>query len=190
MNPEKIKLLLEKYYNGESSLEEENKLKEYFMQKEIHGDLKAEQDIFRYYVQSSGIPEPSSGFETRIISAIDSLDNNEGRLKTRKIYITLSGIAAALFLLIGTYLFLNDRSELRDTYSDPEIAYAEAIRILYDVSERLNQGTRALEPLNLLQRETRESLKTINRSTSTIKEKMEPINDMFEVMGEKIDTNY
>lgn len=183
MNHEEARQLLEKYYNGESSLEEEIRLKEFFSQSNIPEDLAQEKDIFKYYVQSSVIPEPSAGFENKIISAIDSVNSNSIRLRRRRIYGVISGIAAVLLISFGLNFLLDNRYELQDTYSDPEIAYVEAMRILYDVSARLNDGTRTLEPLNILQSETRKSIETLNKSTSTIKQKIEPLNNMFETIG-------
>jgi len=189
MNPEEIKRLLERYYKGESSLEEEYKLKKFFNQEDIPQDLVAEKEIFRYYMSSSGIPEPSSGFEDKIISALDSVDKRSESLKRRRLFGALTGIAAGLLILTGVYFYFFSKSESLDTYSDPAIAYAEAMRILNDVSVRLNSGTRALGHIKELQDETRKSIETVNRSATIIREKMKPLNILFEAM-EELNTNY
>jgi hypothetical protein len=188
MNPEEIKQLLERYYEGKSTLEEEHTLKNFFSQENIPEHLTCEKEIFRYYIQSSEVPEPSSGFENSIISALDSVDERSERLKRRRIFGVLTGIAAGILILTGTYFYFVNKSEPRDTYSDPELAYAETMKILYNVSERLNQGTRALGQINELQNETRKSLEAVNKSTTIIKEKMKPLNNLFEAM-EKINTS-
>jgi hypothetical protein len=175
MNSEEIKLLLERYYDGDSTNEEEQLLKDFFSRTDIPEDLYSERDIFRYYLQSSIIPEPTSDFENRIISALDSLDQKSESLKRRRIFGIISGIAAGMLILAGTYFFFVQKSEPRDTYSDPEIAYAETMKILYDVSGRLNHGTKALEQIGELRNETQKSFTTINRSTALIKEKMKPL---------------
>ncbi len=175
MNSEEIKLLLERYYEGDSTNEEEQLLKDFFSQADIPEDLYCERDIFRYYLQSVVIPEPASDLENRIISALDSLDQKSESLKRRRIFGILTGIAAGILILTGTYFIFVQKSEPRDTYSDPEIAYAETMRILYDVSGRLNHGTKALEQIGELRNETRKSLTTINRSTAMFKEKMKPL---------------
>lgn len=188
MDPEEIKRLLVKYYDGESTGEEEQLLKKFFSQTDIPEELRDEKEIFRYYLQSSVIPEPSSDFEKNIISALDSLDQKSESLKRRRIFGILTGIAAGMLILAGTYFFFVHKSEPRDTYSDPEIAYAETMKILYDVSSRLNHGTKALEQISQLQDETQKSLTTINRSTTIIKERMKPVDNLFEAMG-KISNN-
>lgn len=189
MNPEEIKRLLDKYYDGTSTSEEELLLKKFFSEENIPQDLSDEKEIFRYYIQAAEIPEPSTDFEERIISAINPEETQSAVLKRRRLFITLSGIAAAMLILAGSYFFFTNRSELRDTYSDPEIAYAETMKILYDVSIRLNHGTQALGQIGALQDETQKTLKTIDRSTAVMKEKMKPLDNLFDAIGKSGSNN-
>jgi hypothetical protein len=182
MNSEEIRHLLEKYYNGDSTLEEERFLKEFFSQAKIPEDLIDEKEIFIYYLQSANVPEPSLAFENNIISAIDSLDNGSESLKRRRVFGILTGIAAGMLILTGSYFFFVHKSEPHDTYSDPAIAYAETMKILYNVSSHLNRGTQALGQINQLQDETKKSLATINRSTAIIKERMKPVDNLLELI--------
>ncbi len=175
MNSGEIKRLLERYYDGETTGDEERLLKEFFSQPDIPEDLHAEKEIFTYYVQSADIPEPSSDFESRIISALDSADQNSLRLKRRRIYGILTGIAAGLLILIGSYFLFINRSKPHDTFSDPEIAYAETMKILYNVSLRFNEGTRVLEPVGKLEGITAKSLETINKPAGILEEKLRTI---------------
>jgi len=188
MNSEGIKQLLEKYYEGATTSEEELLLKKFFSGENIPPDLSNDKEIFRYYMQMAEIPEPSTKFEERIISAIDRENEKIAGFKRRKLFGTLSGIAAAMLILAGTYFFFTNRSEPRDTYSDPEVAYAETMKILYDVSARLNHGTQALGQIGALQDETQKTLKTISRSTAVMEEKMKPLNNLFDAIG-NVDSN-
>lgn len=183
MNSEEIKRLLEKYYEGSTSSEEEQSLKKFFCRDNIPADLRIDQEIFRYYVQSAEIPEPSADFEKNIISAIETENKDSGRLRRRRMFITISGIAAAMLVLAGSYFFFAGRSELRDTYSDPEVAYAETMKILYQVSSGLNHGTKALGHLSAMQDETQKTLATIGRSAAKIEENMKPLDKVFNAIG-------
>jgi len=189
MNKEVIKQLLEKYYAGESTLEEELMLKRFFSQENVPEDLSGEKVIFSYYLQSSVVPEPSSGFENDIISALDAVDHQSSGFKRRRIFGILTGIAAVMLLLTATYFFFVQKSGPRDTYSDPEVAYAETMKILTEVSIRLNHGTQALEHLSVLQDETQKSITTVNRSASMLKEKMKPLDNVLKEL-KKIDREY
>lgn len=189
MNSEEIKRLLDKYYEGETTSGEELLLKKFFSMDNVPQDLRSDQEIFRYYIQAAEIPEPSADFEKKILSAIDSEDKNSGRFKRKRLYFTLSGIAAAMIILAGSYFFFINQSELRDTYSDPEVAYAETMKILYKVSARLNQSTKALGHLSDLQDETQRTMATISRSTSKIEANMKPLDEVFDAIG-KAGNNY
>lgn len=186
MNTEEIKKLLEKYYNAECSEEEEMILKKFFAEENISEELNEEKEIFNYYSVSSSVPEPSDGFEERIISAIDKADSAHTTAGTRKLWLSVASIAAGLLILTGSYFFFINRSESIDTYSDPDMAYAEAMKILYNVSARMNRGTRALETVALMQDVPGKSLKTINRSTTIIEEKLKTL-DYFNKAVEIID---
>lgn len=178
MNSEVIKHLLEKYYDGESTVEEEAYLKNFFSHGDIPEDLLDEKQIFSYYLKSAIIPEPSPVFGKNIIDALDSVDKDSLILKRRRVFGTLTTIAAGFLILTGSYFFFIHKTEPRDTFSDPEIAYAETMKILYRVSSQLNTGTQALYRIGSMQEVTRKSLETINRSASTIQEKMKPLDHL------------
>ena len=189
MNSGEIKQLLEKYYSGESTSGEEHLLKKFFSIGNVPPDLKADQEIFRYYMQISEIPEPSADFEKNIISAIEIEDKDLSRFRRRRMLVTLSGIAAAMLILGGSYFFFAGKSELRDTYTDPELAYAETMKILHEVSSRLNNGTKALGHLSDLQDETSKTMETVSRSASLLEENIKPLDKVLDVLG-KAGINY
>jgi len=178
MSSEEIKRLLEKYYSGESSVEEELVLRNYFSKPDISEDLSNEKEIFRYYMDLSEIPEHSAGFEDRIVAAVEGIDNDSVRLKYRRIFRIITGIAATVLIITGSYFFFINRSGPAETFSDPEIAYAETIKILYDVSSRLNQGTKELERINSMRDLTRESFETISKSASGFRQVYKPLDDL------------
>ena len=52
MNYNNIKKLLDRFYAGETTLKEEDLLREFFLQDEVPESLKAEQLQFNLYVES------------------------------------------------------------------------------------------------------------------------------------------
>jgi hypothetical protein len=179
MNQEEIRQLLETYYSGESTLAEENLLREFFSRDDIPADMKAERDVFRFFADSRDMPEPSADFEDRILSAIDDA---EGKFGKRRLFTILSGVAATLLLIAGSYFFFFNERPMKDTYSDPDIAYAETMKILYDVSARLNKGTKALGRINLMEIEAEKGLEKMNRSTAIFTEQLKPLNSALGTM--------
>jgi len=166
MNTQEITRLLEKYYSGESTEEEELNLKTFFQSGNLPEEFETEKEIFSYYSDAEQIPEPSSGFEERIIASIDDQENRESTDRVRRGLLTIMSAAATLLLLIGSYFFIIRKSEPKDTFSNPEIAYAETVKILYDVSSKINRGTEVLEQVRKLDYAASRSFKTINKSTS------------------------
>ena len=62
------------------------------------------------------------------------------------------------------------------------------MKILFQVSSRLNQGTKALGHLSALQDETHKTIATVGRTTSKIEDNMKPLDNVFEAIG-KSDSN-
>ena len=187
MNTREIKIILEKYYRGETSDDEEIALKNYFDMGNVPDEMKEEQQIFSYYTASGKIPDASDGFERKIIKAVEDLDGHKGILKHRKELIAVASIAAGMLLLIGSYLFLQNGSRSGDTFSDPQLAYAETIKILYDVSTRMNKGTQALENVIKFQEATSLGFSVISKSTGTIDRNLKNL-DYFQKMFDIADS--
>lgn len=182
MSNEEIKKLLAKYYNAETSEDEELELKEFFNSEDVPAEFQDEKSIFLYYHEIGIIPSPSEDFEQKILAEIEKEEYKDRKSGFRKIILTYSGIAAGILLLAVSYFFLLNESEPRDTFSDPKIAYAETMKILYDVSARLNNGTKTLGTIGMMQEITGESLKTINLPGSIVQEKLKPLNRVQDVL--------
>lgn len=168
MKREELKELLEKYYDGQTSAEEEERLKKYFTGKDILPGFEAEKEIFSHYTVSEIIPVPSVDFEDRIFGNIDDLERKEKNKSVKKRYITVISAAATILLLVGSYFIFFNREVQEDTFSDPQIAYAETMKILYEVSVKLNKGTEALKPLNKMQDAMKTGLESVDKSASII----------------------
>ena len=86
MNEEELKRLIEKYYSGESTEEEERALRSYFIENNAPPGYEAEKEIFSFLMEAGEVPEPSAGFEARIIKAVDSSDKKELSWQGQKDY--------------------------------------------------------------------------------------------------------
>jgi hypothetical protein len=178
MKKEELNLLLDKYYKGESSEEEERILKEFFQGENVPAEYEAEKEIFCQYSVSGSVPEPSADFEERIIAGLDQFEKNRKSLIMRRVVLYSLSTAAGIMIVAGSYFLFNSNREPKDTFSDPKIAYAETMKILMKVSEQLNQGNQALEPLNKMNIMRSKSLGTVNKSTRLIKNSIEGIDNL------------
>lgn len=145
MEQEGIRELLNKYFEGITSEEEEAQLREYLSDPSLASTVRAEYGYIPG--MSPEIPEPSEGFYERL-GEIDFRPAEIPRL-ARVLRYAL-GTAAAAAILAGAVLLFDylGRSVLQDTYKDPEIAMAEVRNILMAVSEKMTTGTEALGSIN------------------------------------------
>lgn len=137
-----IEILLRKFYEGTSTEEEEKILKEFFRHTDIEWP-EVDKNIINYLNEAASVPAPSDDFETRIIASV----KNRNKLTVKR-YV--SSIAAALVILISGTWYISERYRVEDTFSDPEIAYAEAVRILYEISLIINSATDELKSVSEL----------------------------------------
>jgi len=168
MKEERLKQLLEKYYSGDTSLDEERELRDYFSANDIYQGYKTEKDILSGYSKSEKTPVPSPGFEQRILMAVDDLEERQVKRILRKRFLPLLSAAATLLLLISSYFLYVYKAEPKDTFSDPQLAYAETVKILNEISLKLNRGTYMLQPITKINSAKQFSKRSIDRSALVI----------------------
>jgi hypothetical protein len=132
MELNKIENILEKYFQGETNIAEENELNEYFSSSNVAQHLKQYQPIFSYFSQVK---------EQKMTQEIP--------LQAKKRNVTWLSIAASIAILlgIGTFYYLSDnstntvaaKSEL-GTYDNPEEALAATQKALALLSNNVNVG--------------------------------------------------
>lgn len=150
MDSNAIKALLEKYWEGESSLEEEASLRAYFNQDSIAEELKAFQPMFRFFTQEQDA-YLNGDFDERLSSKLQAADNRKPR--RHSLTISIRRIAAVAAILVGALFFANyffkdigstngGEFVMNDIEkSEAKAAYAEAKAALLLISGKLNKGT-------------------------------------------------
>lgn len=175
MNEEELKRLLKKYYEGLSSDEDEKSLRAYFTQNPAPDGFEAEKEIFSYYTEAGEVPEPSADFEAGIIKAVDAAFAGNRRFSIRKLLIPVISAAAGLLILTGSYFFFIHRNEPEDTFANPEIAYAETMKILLDVSSKMNHGTHSLKQVGRINEMKVKSFGSINKTAVLVEKNLQSL---------------
>jgi hypothetical protein len=176
MKEDDLKRLLERYYDGNTSEEEEQELREYLTSSEVPPGYEAEKELFSFFGAGSGpVPEPAPDFELRIKNAVDEYSLKEKRLISRRMTMAVLSAAAGLLILAGFYFFLYSRSEPADTYKDPKLAYNETLKILKDVSSQMNRATHTLKPVSKINEVRIRSFGKLNQSTAMIEKTLKPL---------------
>lgn len=170
MKKEELETLLSRYYDGLSTGEEERALRTFFSGEDVPEEYEAEKAIFAYFSDLQNMPEPSANFETRIISSLTN-NRSDGTTRVRKLIMVLSGIAASVVIITGTWFFMKSNEHV-DTYSDPHVAYAETMKILMEVSEQMNKGTEALSPVSKMNMPESHGMKVFTESRETIEKNL------------------
>ncbi len=170
MKQEQVQKLLEKFYNGETTLEEEKKLRDYFLAGEVPEALAADRE---YFLAMAGYhsKKSSSSLTTSLESLVDTY-TPEARIRRLPVKPALAwslSVAASLLILAGVYITLM-RQAPKDTYSDPQLAYRETQRVLLYVSQQFNKGTGQLVRLDKIQKPVQE----MNR----IQQATQPVSDL------------
>jgi hypothetical protein len=152
-NLKHIEELLEKYYNGDTSLEEERKLHWYFQTHEIPMHLKPDAEIFRYHYKRT-TEEASPGISEKLSKLIEEQRNKSRFILPVRSIRWISGIAASILIMLSLWIGIGRDSNRQrhsgrfaDTFDDPQLAYLETKKTLLLVSEKLNAGTKELQYL-------------------------------------------
>jgi len=174
---EEIRKMLERFYRGETTLEEERFLLEYFSSASVPEELLADRDLFRSMEPSGNFVTVPDSLNRKILEVIDRQEKKE--VRTRRISVfALSGLAAGLLVVIAIYVgyFRVDQnvqlasSQITDTYNDPQDAYEEAKRTLSYVSAKLNTGTSELQYVKKITKTTSDPLKSLSKINKGSKE--------------------
>ena len=173
---EEIRKILDRFYLGETTLEEERKLHDYFSSNTVPEEFIRDKELFLAMDSGNDSVEVPDNLNQKIIAAIDKEERSTTR--TRRISVfSLSGLAAGLLVMIAVYLFyirtdtqaVLASQEMNDTYEDPEEAYEEAKRALAYVSTKLNNGTSELEHVKKVSK-TADPLKSLSKINKGSKE--------------------
>lgn len=176
MKEERLNELLNKFYSGNSTLGEEEELRLFFLNPETNEKYQAEKDIFQGYSALIPTIEAGAGLSDKIISAVNKSDNLHGKSLSRRMIILSGSAAAILVIAAGLYFMLPGKNEkIADTYSDPGIAYVEAMKVLNDVSVKLNKGTKALKPIGKFYASANESIRKVEYNTEKINSGLEKL---------------
>lgn len=145
MNLQKIEDLITKYEQGNTSLEEEEILMDFFQNEEVPYQLRSYKDLFDFMETSKDEELTNPDFDDKVLAAISNAPptsiNNSRRIR---MYSALA-VAASIVILIGLYFQFGQMNQVQDTYDDPLLAYAETKKILMKVSGNLNSGVDELK---------------------------------------------
>ena len=136
-----IEKLLEKYENGETSLKEEQVLKNYFTSDTVAPHLEMYKPMFAYFLGNQ---------QERFTKDVP--------LKTKTIFnYKWISVAAVAVLMLGFYYGNSISNNDLGTYEDPQLAFNEFSKSMEMISSKFNKGASTVSYLN-----------EVNKGTSTL----------------------
>ncbi len=190
MERENIKVLLERFYAGETSREEEVFLQKFFSQPNVPEEFYAEKEHFLLLMQWQSESPLDEAFDAKVMREIGAPHKPKSH---SVVWYALAGVAASILLVLALWVgnMQDKKSVLSGTTSNPALAYVQVRTALQMVSGNLNAG---LRPAKIATREFSTSLekagkiKFLNTSLKPMK-KLEEINRARRLM-ESINSVY
>ena len=138
--------LLDKYYGGKTTLEEESELKHFFQQDNVPSELQADRKLFMLYPRLAQQPiSLPPELEKRLSANIDQWEKENQPTRRRLLPPSIKrwsiGIAACLLIGIGIGYYQHKiELEPTDTFDDPALAYQETQRTLQHFAIDFQKG--------------------------------------------------
>lgn len=179
METKEVKVLLQRYFNGETNIEEERKLEAYFQSGKVDEELEEYAEFF------GGISELANAVDDATIEndVMDYILENESqdKKKYRWMWQTVTGIAASIIIVIGGLLFYQQSDDnFDDTFENPEVAYSVAEDALEYMSAKYNKGLAELSNFDKLQtasKPLRKGVKPVNEFYRNLEQLQNQEND-------------
>jgi hypothetical protein len=141
--------LLEKYWKGETSIEEERLLKAHMQSDKVEQDLQSFQPMFQYFKE-----QKNQQLDKEVVALIKPKTAKVKLTTTKSNFFYIRKIAAAiLFIIIAGFAFQQFNQPTKEErmlsyweskeIKDPKIAYQKTKAALLLVSTKLNNGTGA-----------------------------------------------
>jgi len=134
----KIEQLLEKYDYGETTLQEEQQLKNYFSQETVAPHLEMYKPLFTYFLVNQ---------QEQFTKDVPL------KSKTNNWYKWIS-VAAVAVIMLSVYFNQPNRINDYGTYDDPEMAFNEVKQSLEMISSHFNKGASSINYLKEVENAT------------------------------------
>jgi hypothetical protein len=152
MDSNKLNELLARYWECETSLEEEQQLREYFRGKDIPDEWKETAGLFRYFEENKKKSVTDISFDAGVMAKINA-PSKKG--KAVRLFYNSMRIAAGLSVVIVATWFIRNEvrkstpQEVVDTYDDPKLAFEETKKALMMISKSFGTAEEQAKKINL-----------------------------------------
>lgn len=144
---DEVKYLLDLFYEGRSTKEEEEKLKKFFQSEDVPDELKVDKEVFLGFFDSD--VEPPASLSADLEKLIDREEKQENKAKNIKLYIPLLSVAASIALIVACGVWFMKSSPMSEKpivengthlVASDSVKLMQAEKALSLVSSKLNKG--------------------------------------------------
>ena len=145
MDSKNLEQLLEKYWNCETTLEEEQQLRTFFQNGSIPDAMKDTTTLFRFF-EAEKNKTLQENFEKTVTKELRQRQG--GKIISMVSFANIARIAAGVLVMVVATYFIRQEvrksypQELQDTYSDPKMALEETKKALMMISNSFNKAQR------------------------------------------------
>lgn len=187
MDINRIKILLQDFYDGETSPEEEKILSDYFKSERVADELAQEKEIFLHLYNSENTIDVPPTLEVKLENLIDGLANEQKKIETkpksRKLVIWIGSVAASVAILLSVGLYFKENqhetvilvqkeNQIKDNKvtTSEEASIEEAQKALVLLAQNFNKGVNQINRVSENIEKTNKILdKTFNRKKDIVR---------------------
>lgn len=148
MNLQELERLLERFYLGQSSPGEEERLTDILCREDIPEKYLPDRDIFLVIRNGREIPEPSADLDNHLRERLDLAERNViNRNRSRRFYLAVTAVAS-LLIAFSSYLILRSYSKSSLTLAETEMVTQRAFNTINTVSVGLREGKSAMSGIS------------------------------------------
>lgn len=163
MELKEIQELLQTYFKGESSREDEQRLEAYFQSGKVAKEVQEYAEFFGGISELADVTDDSN-IEDEVMDFILETEHRE-KTKYRSMWKMVTGIAASVIIVLGSFLVYQDQQKpFDDTFKNPEEAHAYATQTLSFMSGKYSKGLAQLSNFEKL----RKANQPVKKSTDKV----------------------
>ena len=151
MDSERIEQLLEKYWNAETSLEEEQELHQFFQGNDVPEKLKETAVLFRYFEEEKS-RTLNENFDAAVTKQIKQ--RHGGKIISMTNWFQIARVAAGIAVVVAAVYLIGHEvrkpNEMTDTESDPKLAFEQTKKALLMISKNFGKAQQEASKINLL----------------------------------------
>ncbi len=152
MDSNSLQELLKRYWSGDSTLEEEQQLRDHFRNADVPEHLRETAALFRYFDETKKKSLTDVAFDRTVIEKIDRPPKS-GKVVSI-VYNAMRIAAGVAVVMVATWFIRNEvrkstPQEVVDTYDDPKLAFEETKKALMMISKSFGTAQQQAKKINM-----------------------------------------